>query len=940
MRRFFKNYIVKHLVLLLILGFSLAAIADSFPHEHSDLKPDPKAVFGEFPNGLRYVFYPNPEPQGRLFAYLRIAAGSVYEKDEHRGIAHFLEHMAFNGSEHFDPGELVKYFQTIGMSFGGDVNALTTFDQTAYSLDLPNTESNTLDKAFLLLSDYARRLSLLDTEINRERGVILAEMGDRDSVNWRIRKALFAFIYDDARLSQRMPIGKKEVISQLKKSDFDFFYNTWYRPERMTLILVGDTTFEALKPHLEKAFSNLTAGAPEQPVPSFGEFDHQGVKAFTYWDAEAKNTDVTISVATRVDGLRDMADRRRYLVARDIGEGVLNRRLQKLANREDAVFISGSTYSYHAFDWVRRAGISLNGAPENWRDMLAVAERELRKALTFGFTTAEIEEQKARYLQNLDVAVMKASTRDSRTLAADMLRSVGQGKVFLSPAQNRELLKDYISNLDNDVILTAFRKAWEADHTLLTVTGNAQVDQQEVLAAYQESAGVDVEAPIVEKQVDFAYATVPGKAGSVTQRRTIDDLQIEQVDFSNGLRLNVKKTDFKANEIQINVRFGAGVSALPEDKAGLGHLAEMIMIEGGLGKHSREELKSILAGHSAHVGFTVEDNHLSFTGFSIPDDLELTFQLLRAYFADPGYRPEAMRMARKRYTENYREMSLTADGVWRLNVPNLLAEGDRRFGMPSLETLNRLTVDDVRDWIARQREMVPLEMSIVGDIDPEKCIELVGRYFGSLPPRAGNVPGIRSVNFTRPGTHAFAVRTKIDRGLLSIFWPTSDAYSDMRRTRRVSVLGKVIDEYLREEVREKIGGAYSPWAGSDMSDTYKNYGFLMSMVKVDPNDADRIKEAVISIASKLHDQGTDAEVFNRVLVPLQNSIVKYRRTNRYWMNVLTGSRQRPQQLDWARNFINDYKTMTVEEVNAYAREYLDPEKAVIVLIKPGSEEGE
>ncbi|MDT8391808.1 MAG: insulinase family protein [Lentisphaeria bacterium] len=940
MRRFFSHYAARRLVLVLIPGILLTAAGAGFPHERSDLKPDPNAVFGAFPNGLRYVFYPAKEPRDRLFAYLRVAAGSIHEKDEHRGIAHFLEHMAFNGSEHFDPGELVKYFQTIGMNFGGDVNAFTSFDQTVYSLDLPNTDPGTLDKAFLLLGDYARRLSLLETEIDRERGVILAEMGDRDSVDWRIRKALFTFIYDDARFSRRMPIGEKDVIEHLKKPDFDFFYNTWYRPERMTLILVGDTTFEKLKPHIEKAFSDMTSGAPEQPVPEFGDFDHQGVKAFTYWDAEAKNTDVSIGVVTRADEPADSAEYRQYLVARDIGEGILNRRLQKLAKREGAVFTSGSAYSYHAYGWARHAGVSLAGEPEHWRDMLALAERELRKALTFGFTPAEIDEQKARYLQSLDVAVMKAATRDSRALAGAMLRSVSQETVFLSPGQNRDLLKDYVTRLDNAAILAAFRKAWEADHTLLTVTGDARADEREIITVHAESAAVEVDPPAVTEKVEFAYAPVTAGAGSPIRRETIEDLGIERIDFDNGVRLNLKKTDFKAKEIQINLRFGLGVSVLPEDKPGLGRLAEMIMIEGGLGKHSREELKSILAGRSVHIGFKAEDSHLAFTGVTIPEDLELTLRVARAYFTDPGYRPEAMRLARKRYAENYREMSRTADGVWRLKIPSLLADGDHRFGVPGIDAFNQLTADDVRAWVARQRDMEPVEISIVGDIDSDACVDLVSRYFGSLPAAKENTPDIRPVTFARPGTRAFSVPTKIDRGSLSLFWPTADAYSDIRRARRVNLLAQVVDECLREEIRERIGGAYSPWAGSNMSDTYENYGYLMALVKVDPKDTERIKDAVMAIVGKLRRQGVDTELFNRVLVPVQTSLAKYRRTNGYWMNVLTGSRRRPRQLEWARNFVEDYQTMTVEEVDTYAREYLDPEKAVIVVITPETGDGE
>ncbi len=910
------------------------AHAASFSHEKSDLSPDPKAIYGTLPNGIRYVFYPNSEPKGRLLAYLRVAVGSAYETDQQQGIAHYIEHMAFNGSANFKPGELVKYFQSIGMSFGGDVNAFTGIDQTVFSLDLPNTEKKTIEKAFLLLGDYGRRLSLLASELDQERGVILAEMGDRDSVRWRSHKAQYRFLFDDAHLSRRMPIGQESTVSNMKKPIFDDFYNTWYRPERMTLIVVGDMTFEALLPQIEEAFSGLNSDSPAKETPDFGEFDHEGPKAFNYADNEAKNTQVEIGVTVREDQPADTAELRRHEAARDIAEGMLNRRLQKMAKQEGSVFISGGAFSYNAYNWSRRAGLRLTGNAENWQAMLEVAERALREALTYGFSTDEIKEAKARHIRGLDEAVLKASTRSSSSIARTILNTIGSDMIFMSPQSNCDLLKEYVANLDNETILTAFRKAWQADHRLLMVSGNAKAEESAILAAYGASTKVAVSPPKERPQIEFAYANTPDTKGEITEKIHLKELSVDQVTFANGLRLNLKKTDFKKNEIQIKLRFGSGTSSMPLKKEGLNHLANMIMIEGGLGKHSHEDIKSLLAGRSVRLGFNTHGNHMAFVGSTIPDDLELTLQFLRAYLTDAGYRPEAMRLARRRYAENHKGMERTPDGIRRLKVERLLAGGDIRIGYPGLTAFNKRTADEVRDWVDAQRVSTPLEISIVGDIDIEKSTELVARYFGSLPAANGKAPKIKPVQLIDPGNHALTVQTKIDRGQLLLYWKTTDAFHDIQRTRRMTILGRVFSEYLREEVREKIGGAYSPWAYSSMNDTYEGYGYLMSMVKIDPSMTERIKDAVLSIARKLHSEGTTEELFNRIILPVRSKNKKHIRTNGYWMNVISGSLFRPVQLEWAKSLIDDYDNMTTDEVNAYAKSYLDPSRAVVVTIHP------
>ncbi|MHC4883666.1 MAG: M16 family metallopeptidase [Planctomycetota bacterium] len=913
--------------------------APPFVHEGSDLAPDGQAVFGKLKNGMRYVIYPNKEPKNRLFAYLRIDAGSLYETDAQQGVAHFLEHMAFNGSTNFAPGELVKYFQSIGMDFGGDVNAFTSIAQTAYSLDLPNTKPETLKKGFLLLADYARRLSLTQKEIDRERGIILAEMRDRDTVRWRMHKARLKFVYDNALLSQRMPIGVKSTLKAVNKPLFDDFYHTWYRPERMTLILVGDTSAEAILPLVEQGFGALSATAPSRPVPSPGEFDHDGVKAFHLYEGEAENVSVELFTSTRIDPIPDTVARQQYETARDIGESILNRRLDKLAKKEGAVFHGGGAYSYKYLDWTRHAGLRLAGTKENWEAMVGLAEQELRRALEHGFTQAELREAKARFLRRLDEAALKAPTRNSRRLAGTILDSLERKRVFMAPTDRKSLLTPFVKGLTHDSILSAFRRAWEADHRLVLVFGNADLGKDaetRILTAYRASSGKQVKAKVAEATKAFAYGKRPKEPGKIEGRQFIKGLGIHRVDFANGLRLNLKKTDFKKGEVRIQLRFGQGLSAQPKGQPGLAQWADMTYVAGGLKQHSADELSRILADKALRRSFRTTQRHFVLGVSAVPKDLETGLQLLRATYLEPGFREEAFRVARKQLDDHYGRMEHSADGARRLKVERLLASGDERFGLPDRNEMMKRTRDQVKAWLTAQRNFGPLELSIVGDVEIEPVVKWVGAYFGGLPAVVKAEPVKQPVRFPAPGSHTFTVPTKIERGQLLFYWKTTDQFRDIHRTRRLGLVARVFDEYLREEVREKIGGAYSPYAGHWPSSAYEDYGYFIVLVNVDPKPeaVAKIREAVLDIAKRLHGEGTTEELFGRVKAPLASQLEKYRRTNGYWMNVLAGSQRRPEQLEWSRSFIQDHADATLKEINAYAKQYLDPAKAVVVTILP------
>ena len=380
------------LFLLSVFGLATGLAGAAFPQDQSDLPPDPAARFGALPNGLRYVVLANHEPRNRASLRLLVLSGSLEERDDQRGLAHFLEHMAFNGSRNFPPGTLVAYFQHLGMSFGGDTNAYTSFDQTAFKIELPNVKPATVGEGLKVFADMAGNLLLRPDMIEKERPIILSEERTRDSVGYRNFVASFAFLLPDSLLPRRMPIGLKPVIQQAQRDRFADYYDTWYRPERMVLVMVGDLDPEAVDPaDHQRPSVRSAARAPARPDPDLGQVTAAlGLRTAYHSEPDGPDTAVTIDAMAPYSYRPDTAQLRLQHLRRDLGVAILNRRMEILAKKEGAPFINATVGVEENFNFVHDAEIELKCPPGQWPAALAAGEQELRRALQFGFAPAEL----------------------------------------------------------------------------------------------------------------------------------------------------------------------------------------------------------------------------------------------------------------------------------------------------------------------------------------------------------------------------------------------------------------------------------------------------------------------------------------------------------------------------------------------------------------------
>ncbi len=922
---------------------TLPTTAHGWPHLESDLPPDPSVAWEQLDNGVRLVVLPNREPRDRVSLRLYVDAGSLHETDRQRGLAHFLEHMAFNGTENFAAGTLVEYFQRLGMSFGADTNAYTSFNRTVYMIELPETDRDSLDEGLLVLRDYAGRMLIDEEEVESERGVILSEKRSRDSVGYRTALAQFAFLLPESLIPNRFPIGTREVLETATRQDLVDFFDAWYRPGRTTLVIVGETDPAEVRELVERHFADFEARAPEPEEPDLGRVAANGTRAMLHSESEAPATRVVIHAVSPYEPEPDTAAARIERLHRSAALQMLTRRLDTLSKKDGAPFSRGSAQAYELFNFATVAGIELTGEPADWKEALRLAEHELRRALEHGFQAAELREIRADLANDLEEQARRAGTRRSPSLAEGIIGSLANNSVFTHPEDERDLMLPAIDAMTVEDCLRALRELWAPEGRFLFLTGNLELDDAEetILAVFEQANAEAVEPPAEMVETAFAYTDF-GPAGEIVEDRFVEDLAIRQIRFANGTRLNLKTTDFEANTIRARLRVGAGRLTEPARLEGLGVLAGAAFTAGGLGEHSADELRRILAGRNVGFRFTVGGDAFEFNGNTTPDDLLLQLQLAAAFLTDPGYRPEALRQARRGFREQYLRARHTAQGVLQNDVARFLASGDHRFGLPPEEILMERTLEELADWLEEPLGRGWLEVSLVGELDEEAAITAAAATLGALPPRADLKsvdPALRRVAFPRDAeSRVFTFPSTIPQAFTVVTWPTTDAW-DVSNTRRLTILARAFSDRMRVRIREEMGEAYSPFAVSQPSDTFVGYGLFNAIVGVDPAKTEEVAEAVLAIAADLANDGIDEDELERARRPVLTSLRDTVRDNGYWMNSVVGSsREFPQRLDWARTMLDDFDNITVGEINALARRHLRPDAALRLAIVPVQEE--
>jgi len=903
----------------------------------SDLAADPAVVWGRLDNGLRYAIRPNAEPRERVSLRLLVLAGSLQETEAERGLAHFVEHLAFNGTRRFPKKSLRGFLAEHGVARGPDLNAFTTATHTLYKLDLPVRDPARLGEALDVLREFADGVRFDPDDVETERGIVASERSARDVPAWRRGVAFRKFAFPGSPLGDREPIGAPEVIRGAQAADLKAFYDRWYRADNLVVVVVGDVDPVQAEARLRAAFASLAR--PAVPLPDAAPLlpvvpAEAGAGYLSEGRSEGSVT-VELFALMPQPAAPDSPARRREALLRAVAFDALKARLHFVQLREARTFgamEAGFEEFGHLYQ-IARVLVDANGT--RWREAVRRAEEELHSALAYGFTAGELAEAVANRRAHYAFAARAAGTRPSDFLADEIASGIEDHWVFTTPATDLALARDVLAGLTPEQVLAAFRRAWGDGRPRLFVHGMlpAGIGPAQLAAADRLAAQTRGSPPADARAPKFAYASF-GSPGAIVSRRAVDDLGIELVTFANGVKLNLKATPFEADSVLLSARFGTGAAGEPANRAGLRLLVPHGFAALGLGRHDRTELAHLSAGVIATLNFSVEETAFAAVGRSDRAGAERMLQLFTAYLADPGWRRGELTDIRNRVAYAYRQTTQEIVSGLALYRFAWTSGHDPRYSQPALGKVCNYSVADLRAWLGPQLAHGPVEIGLAGDFEVDAMIALAARTVGCLPARVA-APGLTAPRFVPvPDPPAFVLATENPIGAVQVTWPAPVAHDHVTR-RQVELLAEVLDNRITAQLREERGATYSPHCGVWRSELQPGTAYLIAALSCEPAATRSMAEAVRQIAAGLAQGGVTAEEFERARQPRLLAAPAQMRTNAYWIGAcLDTAQSEPERLDLARSRVTDLENLTAAEISARAAEVLPFGRAALFVATP------
>lgn len=905
-----------------------------------DIAPDPDIVFGVLPNGMRYALQRNTNPVGEAAIRFTVEVGSREETDAENGAAHFVEHMAFNGSTNIPEGDLLPMLERLGLAFGADTNAETSLDYTTYKLALPNTQDETVDTALTVIREMAGELTFDPQAVERERGILLSEAQLRNDPNRRRITDYLQTALPNSRLGERVR-ADVERIRGISAADLRAFYDAYYRPERATLAVVGDIDVAEMEQRIKAEFSDWRGegkarelyreAVPQNNTPAIANFVDPAIpeiielQRITAWEPAANTV-----ADTRAQYLRAIA-------------GVaLSNRIAALSRAADSPTLGAQALEQPLFRSVESYGLLIISKDGQWRDTLALAERELRRANQYGFTTAEIAEAKANIEAALSNAVSQAAGRPSAGLADALVAASLADSVPTAPAADLALYQAIEPTVTAASVSDAFRAAWQGGPSIVHVSTKQPIagGEQAIAAALDGSAAVAVAAPEEAAAVDFAYSDW-GSPGTVVSDETIADLGIRTVRFANGLQLNLKTTDFEPGKIAFSLRTGSGASLFPSDVPGLKELLPIAISVDGLEAHDPDELRRVVAGRTVSDSLAAANGALVASGSTTQTDLELQLDLLAARLTATAWRPETQAQLAGVAPILAKNIRSAPTQVFGSALNAALSGGDARFGVVDAGSLTEVSLADLRTVVAPQLAEGPLALGLVGDVDQDAVIAAVGATLGALPGRAlrdedGGDPA--AVSFVADRTPKVLTHTgEADQGVLSLSWPTDDG-ENLRDDIARDLLAATMGLRLTETLREELGATYSPQAFSFSQRTFDGFGHITAFATVPPQAMDETGSVVREIAAEMVDQEVATDLLERARNPIRAGYERAESQNSAWLDLVAMAQSDPALLDRRRKRLEILNSITPADIQQTARSYLIDNRAVEIRVVSESDQ--
>ena len=939
-------------------ALSLAVTINLAQADDQPLPTDPALVTGQLDNGLRYIVRKHAVPPGRATVWIHISSGSLNETDRQRGIAHFLEHMAFNGSENFKPGAVVPFFQSLGMQFGRDQNAFTNMEQTAYQLSLPDAKPETLGKGMLFFADVLFRLLLTPEEIDAERQIIQEERRRGLSARQRTGDYVMERLSPGSVFGQRDTIGTEATINAFTPQDFKDYYGKWYTASNATVMVVAD----ADPKEVIKAIQDKFSAAPKKDKP-VGQAS--GVKAYdksfaiVASDAELTAEDIQIvrlsparPPSTTVKMYRD------DLVLR-LGESALNRRLESKVARGGTNYLSGRVSAGNDATTLYSVGLSGRAAAGKWEAALQELALELQRARAFGFTARELDDVKKQILSGAERAVETESTVPASSLVSRMNSSVTSGEGIMSPLQRLELLKQQSPTITAEEVAARFA---------------AEFDPKAVafIAVLPASASVPTESQLLEigtaalavkptKDAEVAHATklmteLP-KAGTVTEQEEHAASKVWSAWLSNNARLHYRFMDYRKNEATVTITLIGGDLLESADNRGITAAAQLAWSRQATKSLSSTDIRELMTGKKVDVsgggmgggrggrgrrGGGGGAGTIALTISGSPEEFETGFQLAYLLLTQPRMEEAAFTQWQTTIKGLIQESMNSPSGLGARIASSLLFPDDEPRTRPATgEQIDKLTLSASQAWLEKLIKESPIEIAIVGDIAKDRALELAAHYLGALPsrPRVGPDTYRALRTLKRPAGPRLFEQT--------LETPTKQAYvmsgfygadqSSRDDARGLTMAARILSTRMTTEVREKAQLVYSIGASSRTAATFPGFGIFSASAPTEPSKTQALVEKLASMYAEFAKNGPSEDEMDIAKKQMANTFDESVKDHGYWSGRIDLMTYQSTNLDDVVNEPAAFQALTAKLVKETFAKYYDPKNAIVVVVKPAAE---
>jgi zinc protease len=925
------------LVLVLLVGAVGAAAQDP---PAASLPTDPTLTTGTLANGLSFVIRRHKNPEGRVSVWLHVATGSLNETESTRGLAHYLEHMAFNGSTNFSPGSVVPFFQSLGLSFGRDQNAFTSLDQTVYQLALADTKPETLDKGMLFLADVATRLTLPTQEIDSERQIVLEEKRARSGVQQRIEDYIYERLAPESTFGRRLPIGTEATIKAVTPRDFQDFYARWYVPSNMTVIAVGDIDPAIVKESIEKHF----AGGPTVPRPAprdVGVQATRGTRAIVATDPELTRAGVSMIRVEPPRGPTVMVPQRRRDLVDQLGSWMFNRRLSRDLAAGNVAFSDISANVSQWYNALRVVRIDASGKPEVWRAMLTDLGVALQRARLHGFSEGELDEARTAFIAESEQAVQRESTLPARVVLRQINSKVARREPIASAAQNLALLKQLLPGVTALEVSQVFAANFDPANVIFVAelpAGGTAPSEAELAAAGRAAVDVKPSKPAEIARVTSLLSAIP-KGGVAVDIREDAPSGVTSVQLDNGVRVHHRAMDQRKNEVTVAITLAGGTIQEDSTNRGITEAAAQAWERPATSALSSPQIESLMTGKKVRVRPSVGADALTLTVSGNPTDLEVGLQLAYLLLTDPAIEPAAIEQWREKELHGIAARKREAWGVLEESMAAALYPREAaRLHPLTADQVRAITRDAAQAWLRKLVAGSPVEVAVVGDIDRAAALGLVSKYLGALPARDlisdKTLHGLRILaRPTGPLTSRQTVEAAAPQAaVLEGFFGTD--VQNLQDVRRLAMAARILSTRMHRTIREEKQLVYSIGAGSRPAFEYPGFGLFAAQAPTDPTKTDALVAAVNETFVEFSKGGPSEDELAVARKQLINTLDQMIKTPDYWVGRLGTLHYRGLDLTELMRGRQHYEQMTAQEVREAFNRYFAPTSRLSFVVVP------